>query len=108
MAKPFVPINDVADHFSVSISTVRAWVRGGDIPKNTYVKVGNTYRFNIDAVSDALTGKEEPQEVGVKISAVEVEVADIQNELGYGDGYTAHVNEGDLVAEEDLNLDDDI
>ena len=41
MNGPFVPIEDVANHFSVSFID---WVRKG--PKNTYIKVGNTYRFS--------------------------------------------------------------
>lgn len=58
MTGPFVPIEDLAKHFSVSISTIRAWVRQGHIPKDTYIKVGNTYRFAIDDVSTALTKKD--------------------------------------------------
>jgi excisionase family DNA binding protein len=63
--QPFVPIEDVARHFSVSVSTIRAWVRQGHIPKDTYVKIGNTYRFNVRDVSDALThnNKESDQPV---------------------------------------------
>ena len=51
----FVPIEDVAKHFSVSISTVRGWLRQGYIPKDTYLKIGNTYRFNLPKVVEALT-----------------------------------------------------
>lgn len=59
MRGPFVPIEDVSKHFSVSISTIRGWVRKGYIPKNTYIKVGNTYRFSIPDVSEALTSQHE-------------------------------------------------
>ena len=64
MNEPFVPIEDLAKHFTVSVSTVRAWVRQGLIPKETYIKVGATYRFNVSRVVDALTStpKDEPQE----------------------------------------------
>ena len=55
MAEPFVPIEDLAKHFAVSISTIRAWLRQGHIPKHTYVKIGNTYRFKQSAVTEALT-----------------------------------------------------
>lgn len=55
MTEPFVQIEDLAKHFAVSISTIRAWVRQGHIPKATYIKIGNTYRFNKTAVSGALT-----------------------------------------------------
>ena len=55
----YVPIEDVAKYFSVSISTIRAWVRQNQIPKDTYIKVGNTYRFCVDDVADALTKKKD-------------------------------------------------
>jgi excisionase family DNA binding protein len=55
MVEPFVQIEELAKHFAVSISTIRAWVRQGHIPKTTYIKIGNTYRFNKTAVTEALT-----------------------------------------------------
>ncbi len=54
----FVGIEDVAKHFNVSVSTARAWVRQKEIPENTYVKIGKTYRFKLDAVLEALLQKE--------------------------------------------------
>tara|TARA_R100001440_G_scaffold10202_2_gene18651 strand:+ start:456 stop:704 length:249 start_codon:yes stop_codon:yes gene_type:complete len=54
----FVGIEDVARHFNVSVSTARAWVRQKEIPQNTYVKIGKTYRFKLDAVVQALLQKE--------------------------------------------------
>lgn len=57
----YVPIEELAKHLAVSISTVRGWVRNKHIPENTYIRVVNTYRFNIDAVVDALSAdKREP------------------------------------------------
>ncbi len=55
MTGPYVPIENLAKHFSVSVSTIRGWVRNGHIPKDTYVKIGNTYRFCVSDVSEALT-----------------------------------------------------
>tara|TARA_R110000787_G_scaffold123437_2_gene234444 strand:+ start:638 stop:874 length:237 start_codon:yes stop_codon:yes gene_type:complete len=49
-----VPIEDVAKHFNVSLSTTRKWVRDGVIPEDTYVKVGKTHRFALAKVSEAL------------------------------------------------------
>ena len=57
MTSPYVPIEDVAKYFSISISTVRAWIRQGIIPKDTYIKVGATYRFNLADVENVLTNK---------------------------------------------------
>ena len=54
----FVGIEDVAKHFNVSVSTARAWGRQKEIPENTYVKIGKTYRFKLDAVVEALLQKE--------------------------------------------------
>jgi len=77
MNGPFVPIEDLSKHFSVSVSTIRAWVRQGHIPKTTYIKVGNTYRFSVADVSTALAnktdGKPEPVEVVVNGSEAKAE-----------------------------------
>jgi len=54
---PLVPIEVLARKFTVSVSTIRAWLRQGYIPSDTYVKIGNTYRFNIPAVVEALSAK---------------------------------------------------
>jgi len=100
MNGPFVPIEALAKHFSVSVSTIRAWVRQVHIPKDTYIKVGNTYRFSIDDVSVALTKKDTPKPtsststLGIKadiaaagLAAVATTaVTDIKS--GVGQGYT--------------------
>ena len=55
MDKPYVPIEGLARHLSVSVSTIRGWVRNKDVPENTYIRVVNTYRFSIPDVVDALS-----------------------------------------------------
>jgi len=57
----YVPVEDVAEHLSVKVSTIRQWVNKGFIPKSTYIKVGYTYRFNVPAVVEALK-QEEPSD----------------------------------------------
>ena len=52
--KGFVPIEDVARYFRVSISTIRSWAKTNKIPANTYIKLGSTYRFSIPRVEEAL------------------------------------------------------
>jgi len=69
MTQKYVPIEDVAKYFSVSISTIRAWVRQQDIPQDTYIKVGSTYRFCIEDVADALTKAEKKKEEPVLMEA---------------------------------------
>ena len=43
----FVPIETLAKHFSVSVPTIRSWYRTKRIPVESYIKVGNTYRFRV-------------------------------------------------------------
>lgn len=62
----YVPVEDVAKYLSVKVSTIRQWVSKGFIPKNTYIKVGYTYRFNLPAVVAALT-QEEPDDISGQI-----------------------------------------
>lgn len=93
MTGPFVPIEELSKHFSVSVSTIRAWVRQGHIPKATYIKVGNTYRFSIDDVSIALTKKDNAATAAVSGVAAVSNVELVQ-------GYTEHDAEPDL--DEDL------
>jgi excisionase family DNA binding protein len=52
--EPLVPIEELAKKFTVSVSTVRAWLRQGHIPPHTYMKIGTTYRFDVAKVMDAL------------------------------------------------------
>ena len=73
---PFVPIEECAKHFTVSVSTIRSWIRQGFIPKDTYLKIGLTYRFDLSAMVQALSVRaddellEVPVEVAVEASAM--------------------------------------
>jgi excisionase family DNA binding protein len=53
-SQEYVPIEAVADRFAVSVSTVRSWIRKDHIPRNTYIKAGNTYRFVLEDIEKAL------------------------------------------------------
>ncbi len=77
MTGPFVPIEELAKHFSVSVSTIRAWVRQGNIPKDTYVKVGNTYRFCVGDVSKALTAQEEAKKTSTSAAVSPVGIGSL-------------------------------
>jgi excisionase family DNA binding protein len=55
----YVTIEDVAKHYSVSISTVRAWMRNDIIPT---LKIANVYRFKLSAVDAALKTYSENKE----------------------------------------------
>lgn len=82
MESPYVAIENVAKYFAVSVSTIRAWVRQEIIPKDTYIKIGATYRFNINAVDAALTGK--TREADEVESDEDLDVAPVQLELDFG------------------------
>lgn len=79
---PYVPIEDVAKHFTVTISCIRGWVRQGKIPKHTYIKLGNTYRFNIPLVVEALTQMQKEETVPAVVETADV-AAPVQLELNF-------------------------
>lgn len=56
----YVTLEELAAHVGVKVSTIRQWVKRGFIPRSTYIKAGNTYRF---CVADVVTElrKEEPK-----------------------------------------------
>jgi hypothetical protein len=90
----FVPIEDLANHFSVSVSTIRSWVRQEHIPKSTYLKVGSTYRFSITKVADALLagaddfdGHEVEQTAEPAAEMMDNVIEDIENELTLDDDF---------------------
>ena len=63
----YVPIEVVGRRLSLAITTLRQWVKTGVIPSDTYIKVGQTYRFNLPAVVHALTGAEDATKSVVEI-----------------------------------------
>jgi excisionase family DNA binding protein len=52
----YVPIDALAAHLHVKVSTVRQWVKRGYIPRSSYIQVGKTYRFHLADVVQALRG----------------------------------------------------
>ncbi len=46
-----VQFKEVAEHFDVSVQTVRKWVRDKKIP---FLKLGNVYRFRIKDIEESL------------------------------------------------------
>ena len=89
MNEPFVAKEVLAKHLGVSSSTIRVWTKKKLIPEHTYLKVENTYRYKLNAVSDALVeqrlqeGKENPtkqddvewEEEPVKLSQAQIALA---------------------------------
>lgn len=57
-----ITIDELAKKLSVSISSVRSWVRQGFIPKDTYVQIAKTYRFDYDRVIEALKARNKADE----------------------------------------------
>lgn len=57
----YVPIEQVAKQYSVSISTVRAWTRQGFINGPAVLKLGGTYRYNLQKVQECLTATAEKE-----------------------------------------------
>jgi excisionase family DNA binding protein len=57
MNDQYISITDVAKYYSVSVSTVRTWIRSGVLTPNDFLKLSNTYRFRIADVDAALRRK---------------------------------------------------
>lgn len=55
-----VQIKDVAEHFDVSVQTVRTWVREKKIP---FLKLGNVYRFRLKDIEESLLSDTQSQNV---------------------------------------------
>lgn len=69
---PFVTIESLAQYLQVSVSTIRVWVRNGHIPDTTYIKLGNTYRFNRDKAIEGLIAAqkaEQPESASMTVTA---------------------------------------
>ena len=50
MTIKYITIDDLAKALSVSVSTIRLWLKKDIIPKSSFIKVGSIYRFNSDDV----------------------------------------------------------
>lgn len=89
MTEPMVPIDRVAEHFSVKVETVRLWVKNGKIPKGTYARIGKTMRFKLEEVERFFTHgtlPDLPDEVsGGNVPETEDENAPHQYVLDFGD-----------------------
>ncbi len=57
MSGPYVPVQEVAKHFNVHEQSIRLWRDNGHIPRNTYIQAGSTYRYNLEAIIQHLTGQ---------------------------------------------------
>lgn len=62
MASIFVDIKELAEHFKVSVSLARTWIKNGVIPSSAYIKITGTYRFDLEKVEDALRAASEAGE----------------------------------------------
>jgi|688.fasta_scaffold386468_2 excisionase family DNA binding protein len=71
-----ITIDALAKKLSVSISTVRSWVRQGYIPKDTYVQIAKTYRFDYDRVIEALRqrNKDDPPTPAEMVKTAQLEL----------------------------------
>ena len=57
-----VPIEELATQLHLKPTTLRSWVRNGLIPKSCYIRVGNTYRFDVAKVVFALRADQQLEE----------------------------------------------
>lgn len=65
--KPLVPINVLAARLSVSVPTVRYWINRGLLPLELYVRIGQTYRFDADAIVEHFRNKSEAPQLPLTV-----------------------------------------
>lgn len=53
----YVTIYGLAEYLSVSPSTIRGWVRTGIIEPEDILRVGRTYRFNLERIESKLVNE---------------------------------------------------
>ena len=88
MTPALVSIREVAQHFMVSERLIRNWMKQGRIPKNTYIHIGQTYRYDLNAVSQALLSdlnEDAPDTTWDEVSSEDdrVEVPDLDTDEDY-------------------------
>lgn len=74
MEKSYATIREVAEYFGVSVSTVRNWLREGVIPDTTFIKVKETYRFNIPLVEAALLAARDKKKAAKDAPAFDISI----------------------------------
>jgi len=92
----FNTIEELAEHFSVSVSTIRNWVKANHIPKSAYVKIGSTYRFSVEKVEQSLleAGTEDHKNAAVEGQAKDIE--GIIPDDGLSDVFDEHYTTDDI------------
>lgn len=103
MENHYSNIEQVAEHYQVSISTVRSWIRGGTIP---FIRVGGMYRFRMSEVDAAFVAStRETLPVVPAVPVVPVPVVPVVEQAAVVVPVTATVAAVTLLAA--LNLDQD-
>lgn len=74
MEKSYATIREVAEYFGVSVSTVRNWLREDVIPDTTFIKVKETYRFNIPLVEAALLAARDKKKAAKDAPAFDISI----------------------------------
>lgn len=74
----YVTIDELAEYLKVKISTIRTWIKLGKLPSDAYLKVSNTYRFNIQ---EAVAGLKRSSMADMAAEAVAAQNAPIKQRL---------------------------
>ena len=108
MNEPFVAREVLAKHLGVSSSTIRVWTKKKLIPEHTYLKVENTYRYKLNAVTDALVEQrlQEREEKPTKQDDVEQDVMWEEEPVELSQAQIALAKRLGIAPENDLDLND--
>ncbi len=99
MTEPYVEIEKVAEHYKVSLSTIRAWIRNGQIPQDgCYIKIGKTYRFKLSEVDRSVARLNSATALGISATDTGISATD------KGDGTDIDSSVENIIADLDEDL----
>ena len=106
-SESLIDINEVSKFFNVSLSIIQSWIKKDIISKESYIKVGSTYRFQLTAVIKSIQNKNIPdnEDIGSYQEDFDIEVVDTNieekvssNKLDYFEKLEIASESGDLDA----------
>lgn len=79
MTPKYVTTAEIAAHFSVSSATIMAMMKAGEIPNDTYMRLGRVFRFDLARVEQFLLTRRDAADES------EVPAPDVQYEFDFTD-----------------------
>ena len=107
MADKYVPAEEVADVFSMTVHAVRGWRRKGTIPDSLFIKVGGHYRYDLEGIVRHFRGvttdeADKRSEEVKEDTRTPLEKLQSYSLTGKSEEFKAQLTEMDFAADEDF------